>query len=455
MVRMLPRHVANAHVVARRRALPDLSALVRGLGRRRDRRLRGSSRAWTTSSGSASTASGSTRRCPRRTTTGATTSPTTAPCTRTWARSRTSTRWSRTPASAASACCSTWCRTTRATGTRGSSTRSSAGRAHRDCYVWADPAPDGGPPEQLAISNFGGPAWTLRRADRPVLPAPLPARAARPELVERRRARGVRRDPALLVRPRRRRLPHRRLPRDRQGRGAARRPAGDRGRPPGMSERELQRRLLDEPARAARRVAALARGRRRPTTRRGCSSARPTCSTSSQLVPFYGAGRTSCTSRSTSCSSTRDLDAAQLRAIVEGIEAMLPEARVAGLDRLQPRRRPARRPAGRGGDPRAGARGAADAAHAARHAGPLLRRRDRRCRTSRSTRETALDPVARRTGDPADNRDVLPHADAVADGRAAGFTDARRAVAADRRHEPQRRPTSATTRARRCTSCAT
>jgi alpha-glucosidase len=30
---------------------------------------------------------------------------------------------------------------------------------YRDFYVWADPAPDGGPPNNW-ISNFGGPAWT-------------------------------------------------------------------------------------------------------------------------------------------------------------------------------------------------------------------------------------------------------------------------------------------------------
>ncbi|MBS3940342.1 MAG: DUF3459 domain-containing protein [Actinobacteria bacterium] len=31
---------------------------------------------------------------------------------------------------------------------------------HRDFYVWRDPAPDGGPPNNW-VSNFGGPAWTL------------------------------------------------------------------------------------------------------------------------------------------------------------------------------------------------------------------------------------------------------------------------------------------------------
>ncbi|GGI07862.1 alpha-amylase family glycosyl hydrolase [Egicoccus halophilus] len=34
---------------------------------------------------------------------------------------------------------------------------------HRDFYVWRDPAPDGGPPNNW-VSNFGGPAWTLDEA---------------------------------------------------------------------------------------------------------------------------------------------------------------------------------------------------------------------------------------------------------------------------------------------------
>jgi alpha-glucosidase len=34
---------------------------------------------------------------------------------------------------------------------------------HRDWYVWRDPAPDGGPPNNW-VSHFGGPAWTLDEA---------------------------------------------------------------------------------------------------------------------------------------------------------------------------------------------------------------------------------------------------------------------------------------------------
>ncbi len=38
--------------------------------------------------------------------------------------------------------------------------RASRDSAKRDWYIWRDPGPDGGPPNNW-ISNFGGPAWTL------------------------------------------------------------------------------------------------------------------------------------------------------------------------------------------------------------------------------------------------------------------------------------------------------
>ena len=41
--------------------------------------------------------------------------------------------------------------------------RSSRGAGHRDWYVWRDPAPDGGPPNDL-VAQFGGPAWTFDEA---------------------------------------------------------------------------------------------------------------------------------------------------------------------------------------------------------------------------------------------------------------------------------------------------
>ena len=41
--------------------------------------------------------------------------------------------------------------------------RSSTDNPKRDWYIWRDPAPDGGPPNNW-ISDFGGPAWTLDEA---------------------------------------------------------------------------------------------------------------------------------------------------------------------------------------------------------------------------------------------------------------------------------------------------
>jgi alpha-glucosidase len=41
--------------------------------------------------------------------------------------------------------------------------RSSRESAYRDWYIWRDPAPDGGPPNNWR-SNFGGPAWSLDEA---------------------------------------------------------------------------------------------------------------------------------------------------------------------------------------------------------------------------------------------------------------------------------------------------
>ena len=115
------------------------------------------------------------------------------------------------------------------------------------------------------------------RGLRPVLPQQLPAHAARPQLVERGRPRGVRRRAAVLVRARHRRLPDRRLPRDRQGPRAARRPGGDAGRPPEGARARHAPGVLHEPARGARRPQALAA---RSRTRTGSWWGRPTSSSS-------------------------------------------------------------------------------------------------------------------------------------------------------------------------------
>ena len=44
-----------------------------------------------------------------------------------------------------------------------SASREARGAAYEECFVWADPAPDGGPPNNW-LSVFGGPAWTFEPA---------------------------------------------------------------------------------------------------------------------------------------------------------------------------------------------------------------------------------------------------------------------------------------------------
>ena len=80
------------------------------------------------------------------------------------------------------------------------------------------------PAEQLG-QHLRRAGLAVRRGQRPVLPAQLRGGPARPQLVERGGAPRVRRHRALLVGPRRGRLPHRRLQHDDQGQGAARQPA--------------------------------------------------------------------------------------------------------------------------------------------------------------------------------------------------------------------------------------
>ena len=101
--------------------------------------------------------------------------------------------------------------------------RSSREDPKRDWYVWRDGAPDGGPPNDWeSVFKAVGPGVDLRRGDRPVVPALVPRRAARPQLGQPGGRGGDARRAALLVRPRRRRAPARRDLADRQGPAAAR-----------------------------------------------------------------------------------------------------------------------------------------------------------------------------------------------------------------------------------------
>ena len=59
------------------------------------------------------------------------------------------------------------------------------------------------------------------------------------------------------------------------------------------------------------------------------------------LIPFYGQGEDELNLAFNFLFVHSELDAAELRGVVEGIEDKLPEAVLAGLDRLQPRRGPA------------------------------------------------------------------------------------------------------------------
>ena len=91
----------------------------------------------------------------------------------------------------------------------------------RDWYWWRPPRPDARRP---GASRRTGvvllrPGLGARRATRRVLPAPVLAQAARPQLGEPRGPRGGLRDDALVARPRGRRLPHGRHQHDLQGPG--------------------------------------------------------------------------------------------------------------------------------------------------------------------------------------------------------------------------------------------
>ena len=444
-------------MVARRRPLPDLPALLRGPERRRHRRpARRSSSGSTTSSGSASTASGSTRRCPRPTTTGATTSPTTAPshpdlgtledldeliaeAGRRGIRvlldlvpNHTSDRHA-------------WFQD--ALGGRDA--------PHRDFYVWADPKPDGSPPNNW-LSSFGGPAWTLDEASgqcylHNFLPTQPDLNWWNEEVREAfddilrfwfdRGIAGFRID----VMPRRSSrtascaTTRRRPPDDHPLDPGARAPAG----------------VLDEPARGPRRAAALARDRRRPTTRQRILVGETYVLDLEQLMPFYGEGEDELNLAFNFLFVHAPLEAEPLRAIVEGVEQRLPAASwpvwtgsnhdAGRLATRWARRRPGARPAR-----------ADDAADAARHAVPLLRRRDRPARRPARPRGRARPGAAAHRQARAQPR-PLPDADAV--DRRAGrrlHRAGRRAVAADRRRRgPQRRRPARRRAARSCTSRAT
>ena len=204
------------------------------------------------------------------------------------------------------------------------------------------------------------------------------------------------------------------MPRDRQGPRAARRPGGHARRPSARSSaRGCQPGVLDEPPRGPRRAAPLARPsptRRGPAAR--SSSARPTCSTSTQLMPFYGNGRGRAEPRVQL--PVRARAARGGARCARSSRASRRSCRAASWPVWTGSNHDAGRLATRwaGDDPARARAGAADAADAARHAVPLLRRRDRAARRAARSRRPRWTRSPRRTGDPARQPRRVPHADA-------------------------------------------
>ena len=303
----------------------------------------------------------------------------------------------------------------------------------RDFYVWADPGPGGGPPNNW-LSNFGGPAWTLDdRSGQYYLHNFLPTqpdlnwwsedvREAFDDVLRfwyERGVAGFRIDVCHAI----------------------------------VKDRELR----DDPAatpddhpkvreRGTRQVFSMNRPEVHDVLKRWRRVSEPDrvlvgetyVLDVDQLVPYYGTGEDQLHLAFNFLFVHAALDADELRPVVEAIEAKLPAGAwpVWTGSNHDAGRLASRWAGGRRGE---GARGAADAAGAARHAVPLLRRRDRpagcRARPGRRARPRGA-PHRRPRAQPR----PPPHADAV-ERRAGRRLLARRraAVAAVRRPRPQRR----------------
>jgi len=294
----------------------------------------------------------------------------------------------------------------------------------RDIYVWAPPAPDGGPPNNW-ISNFGGSAWNLHEPTGEYYLAQfLPTQ---PDLNWWNEAVRERFDDILRfwfdrgVAGFRIDVCHA-IVKDRQLRDD----------PPVTPDdhRELQHRTV-KPVYSANRPEVHDVLRRWRAVAEACADrdgdtpilvGETYVLELDELLPFYGTGRDELHLAFNFLFVHADLDADQMREIVEGVEAGLP---------------PDAWPVYTGSNHDAGrltTRWAQDDERRARAALLILL-------TLRGTPflyygdeialpdvpldpETALDPVARRTGDPSDNRDVCRTPMPWADVAGGGFTTA-------------------------------
>ena len=211
-------------------------------------------------------------------------------------------------------------------------------------YLFRDGrGPDGDePPNNWRARSAARPGreWSSRTDARPVVPPPVRRRAARPRLDERGGARRVRVDPALLARPRRRRLPHRRRPRAGQGPGAA------RPRRPVPTHRSGGRRAGTRTGTRTRCTTCTGGGARSPTRIPASGSF-----VAEAWVHDAGAARplparpTSCTRRSTSTSCCAPWDAADAaRSDRRQHRRARRRRRAADVGAVEPRRRPPRHP---------------------------------------------------------------------------------------------------------------
>ena len=189
------------------------------------------------------------------------------------------------------------------------------GSPERDLF-WFRDSEDGPAADELA----GRVRWRRLAADqeirgRTVVPAPVRHLPARLELGQPEGDRGVRLDPAVLVRPRHRRVPDRRRRLDGEGPGVARRTAAQRGADAG----EVRRQPVLRPARRAHHPPALARDRRRvrryAARARGSSWRRRGCRRPSGWRST--SGRTNCTPPSTSTPCGAAWDAKELREVID------------------------------------------------------------------------------------------------------------------------------------------